>query len=772
MTISSNKNVRSVSREIGGRTLTIETGWIAKQATGSVIVSYGETVVMSTVVDGGPKDLPFFPLTVDYREKTYSAGKIPGGFFKREAAPTLKEVLAMRMLDRSVRPMFAAGFQNEVQVMSSVLSFDQENEPEVLSMIGGMAAIHLSHIPFEGAMGAVRLGYVDGNIIINPTKSVLEMDNNILDLTMSGTATAVCMVEAGAKELPDSEVPGALAAGHEVIKEIITMLDELRGMCGKEKLAVEAPVKDTATADEVLAKYGEEAVEQVLLTSGKFERYAAVDVFVKQVIAEMAPAGDSEEDQAEQKRYKKGAKKVANDIERKMTLNNKRVDGRTGKDIRQIDIETSLLPRVHGSTLFTRGETQAIVATTLGSVDDEMFIDGLNAEKTKNKFFLHYNFPPFCTGEAKMLRGTSRREKGHGNLAERALRPMLPDHHDFPYTIRIVSDITESNGSSSMASVCGGCLSMLDAGVPMKAPVAGIAMGLIMDEETGQYNVLSDILGSEDHHGDMDFKVTGTPNGITGLQMDIKVKGLSNEILAEAIGQAKDGRLHILGKMNEALDGARESISPYAPANKSIKIPASKIGFVIGPKGANIRDLQETFGVNVNIMDDEGNVQVSGTPIENVEACIERIRQQTRVIAIGERFTGKVTGVKDFGCFVDLGGGQEGMCHISELDVERTEQVEDICNEGDNLDVMVVNVDERSGKIRLSRRIAMLPEEEVAGAIEAASRPSRPAGRGRDDRGRGRDDRGGRGRDDRGGRGRDDRGGRDRDRDRGPRERV
>ncbi|MHC4823651.1 MAG: polyribonucleotide nucleotidyltransferase [Planctomycetota bacterium] len=753
--------MRSVSREIGGRTLTIETGWIAKQTSGSVIVSYGETVVMSTVVDGGPKDLPFFPLTVDYREKTYSAGKIPGGFFKREAAPTLKEVLAMRMLDRSVRPMFAAGFQNEVQVMSAVLSFDQENEPEVLSMIGGMAAIHLSHIPFEGAMGAIRLGYVDGNVIINPTKSVLEMDNNLLDLTMSGTEGAVCMVEAGAKELPDSEVPGVLAAGHEVIKEIIGMLEELRGMCGKDKLEVEAPVVDTDTAAEVLAKYGEEHVVEVLKTDGKFERYGAVDAFVAQAIAEMAPEGDSEEAMAEQKRYKKGAKMVANDIERKMTLENNRVDGRDGKTIRQIDIETSLLPRVHGSTLFTRGETQAIVATTLGSSDDEMFVDGLNAEKTKNKFFLHYNFPPYCTGEAKMLRGTSRREKGHGNLAERALRPMLPDHMDFPYTIRIVSDITESNGSSSMASVCGGCLSMLDAGVPMKAPVAGIAMGLIMDEETGQYNILSDILGSEDHHGDMDFKVTGTEAGITALQMDIKVKGLSAEIMAEAITQAQEGRLHILGKMAEALDGARESISQYAPANKSVKVPKEKIGFVIGPKGANIRELQETYGVNVNILDEEGNVQVSGTPVENVDACIERIRQQTRVIAIGERFNGKVTGVKDFGCFVDLGGGQEGMCHISELASERTEEVSDVCNEGDMLDVIVVNVDERSGKIRLSRRIALLPEEEVEEAIAAAARPARPSGR--------RDDRGGRGR------GRDDRGGRDRDRggrDRGSRERV
>jgi polyribonucleotide nucleotidyltransferase len=756
MTISNNPNVHSVSREIGGRTLTLETGWIAKQASAAVIVTYGETVVMSTVVDGGPKDLPFFPLTVDYREKTYAAGKIPGGFFKREARPSTKEVLAMRLLDRSVRPMFAPGFQNEVQIMGAVLSYDQENEPEVLSMIGGMAAIHLSHIPFEGAMSAIRLGYLDGNVLINPTRSILERDDNILDLTMSGTQSAVAMVEAGAVELPDAEVPKVLAAGHAVIQDIIGMVEELREKCGKAKLEVEAPTSDEETPAAILAKYGEEAVEQVLLTDGKFERYGAIDTWVKQVIAEMAPEGDSEEAQAEQYKIKKGAKKVANDIERKMTLNNKRVDGRDGKTIREIWIETSILPRAHGSTLFTRGETQAIVASTLGSADDEMWLDGLNSEKQKSKFYLHYNFPPFCTGEAKPLRGTSRRELGHGALAERAIRPMLPDHVDWPYTIRIVSDITESNGSSSMASVCGGTLSLLDAGVPMKAPVAGIAMGLIMDEETGQYNVLSDILGSEDHHGDMDFKVTGTETGITALQMDIKVKGLSADILAEAIAQARDGRLHILGKMAEALDGARTNISPYAPANKSIKIPAEKIGFLIGPKGANIRELQETYGVNVNILDEDGNVQVSGNPSENVDACLERIRQQTRVIAIGERFNGKVTGVKDFGCFVDLGGGQEGMCHISELAAERVEEVEDICKEGDMIDVMVVNVDERSGKIRLSRRVAMLPEEEVAEALEAASRPA-PR---RDGGGRGRDGgRGGRDRD-RGGRG----GGRDRDR--------
>jgi len=767
MTISRNNNVKSVSREIGGRTLTLETGWIAKQASGCVIATYGETVVMSTAVDGGIRDLPFFPLTVDYREKTYSAGKIPGGFFKREARPSTKEVLAMRLLDRSVRPMFPEGYKNEVQVMSAVLSYDQENEPEVLHMIAGMAAVHISAIPFAGPMAAVRLGYVDGHVLVNPTRSIIESDANILDLTMSASKDSVCMVEAGAKELPDAETVAALAAGHDVCREICEMINELREIAGKEKTEVAAVVKDTETPAAVLAKYGEETVRNVLLTQGKFERYAAIDVFVKQVIADAVEGMDEGSDEYGEtaKKYKSAAKTVANEVERRMTLQGQRVDGRDTKTIRPIEIETQFLPRVHGSALFTRGETQAIVTTTLGSTDDEMFIDGLNEEKRKAKFYLHYNFPPYCTGEAKMLRGTSRREQGHGALAERALEPLLPDYSDFPYTIRIVSDITESNGSSSMASVCGGSLSLMDAGVPVKAPVAGIAMGLIMEGD--EYAVLSDILGSEDHHGDMDFKVTGTTEGITALQMDIKVKGLKREILEEALEQARVGRLHILDCMAEALEGSRSSLSPYAPCNKSIKIPADKIGFLIGPKGANIKALQEEHGVNVNILDDEGNVQVSGTPENKVDECLEVIRQQTRQIGRGEVFTGRVTSVKDFGCFVDLGGGREGMCHISELDMGRVDTVEDVCNEGDDLTVIVVNVDERSGKIRLSRRVALLPEEERAEAIEAASRPT---GGGRPGGGRG-GDRGGRGGGDRGGRGGDrggDRGGRGGDRG-GPR---
>ena len=752
MTLSKNKNVQSVSREIGGRTLTLETGWIAKQANACVIATYGETVVMSTAVDGGPRDLPFFPLTVDYREKTYASGKIPGGFFKREAQPTTKEVLAMRMLDRSIRPMFPEGFMNDIQVMSAVLSYDQENEPEALHMIAGMAAMAISDIPFETTMAAVRLGWIDGNVVVNPTHSVLENEANILDLTMSCSKDAVCMVEASAEVLPDSEVCGALAAGHEVCKEIIGMVEELAGMVGTVKRDVVTVEKDTTKQDALMEKHGQDALRKVLLTEGKFERYAAVDAWVATAIEENADAEDDDDKAA----WKSAAKAVMNSVERQMTLDGQRVDGRDTTTIRAIEIETQLLPRVHGSSLFTRGETQAIVTTTLGSTDDEQFLDGLRQETIKSRFYLHYNFPPYCTGEARMLRGTSRREKGHGMLAQRALTPVLPDYTDFPYTIRIVSDITESNGSSSMASVCGGCLSLMDAGVPIKAPVAGIAMGLIMDEESGKYAILSDILGSEDHHGDMDFKVTGTEAGVTALQMDIKVKGLKPEIMEEALEQARQGRLHILDCMAAHLDAPRTKISPYAPANKAIKIPADKIGFLIGPKGANIKALQETYGVNVNIVDDEGNVQVSGTPEEQVNACLETIRAQTRQISPGERFTGKVTSVKDFGCFVDLGGGREGMCHISELAEGRVESVADVCQEGDDMEVMVVNVDERSGKIRLSRRVAMLPEDQVEEAIAAAAKPM-GGGRGGDrgGRGGGRDRDRGRGRDSRSGGGRE-----------------
>ncbi len=741
MTISKNPNVRSVSREIGGRTLTLETGWVAKQASASVIVSYGETVVLAAVTDGGRKELPFFPLTVEYKEKAYAAGKIPGGFFKREGRPDTKEILTCRLTDRSVRPMFVEGYRNEVQVMNLVLSYDQENEPEVLSMIASMAALALSPIPCEGPMAAVRLGWIDGNIIVNPTFSILENEANRLDLIMSATRDAVTMVEAGGRELPDSEVAKVLAAGHEVCREIVGMIEELGKMVGQPKVAVQVPAEDTETPAMLRAKYREAAVRKVLLTSGKHERYTAIAEFTQKCVADNAPAGEEPEAKVAQAKIKAGAEKLLNDVERIMTLEGQRVDGRDTKTVRPIAIETGLLPRTHGSTLFTRGETQAIVTATLGSTDDEQFIDGLRQERRKNRFLLHYNFPPYSTGEAKPIRGTSRRETGHGALAERALRGVLPKYEDFAYTIRIVSEITESNGSSSMASVCGGCLALMDAGVPITAPVAGIAMGLIVEGD--KWTVLSDILGSEDHHGDMDFKVAGTRNGITALQMDIKVRGLKPEIMEAALAQARVGRMHILDKMAEALPAPRTHLSPYAPINKSITIPSEKIGFLIGPKGANIRELQETYGVVVSVVGDDGVVQVSGNPVEQVDACLERIRQQTRVIQSGERFKAKVTSIKDFGCFVDLGGGQEGMCHISELDLGRVETVEHVCQLGDEIDVVVVEVDERTGKIRVSRRVALLPEDQRAAAIEGARKPAR--GRGGPGGGRGGRDRGDRG---------------------------
>ncbi|RMH02447.1 MAG: polyribonucleotide nucleotidyltransferase, partial [Planctomycetota bacterium] len=728
MTVSKNPNVCSVSREIGGRTLTIETGWVAKQASGAVMVSYGESVVLSAVVDGGPRDLPFFPLTVDYREKTYAAGQIPGNFFRREGRPSTKEVLAMRVTDRSVRPMFQEGYRNEVQIMSSVLSFDQENEPDVLSMIGAFAALHISDIPFLGPMGAVRMGWVDGNVVINPPHSLLQSDANRLDLILAATDEAITMVEAGAHELPEAEVLKALRAGHEVCRTICEMAEELRRKCGAPpKQEVEAPEKDEETPARVLAHLGEERIRAALLTQGKHERYAAIDALVEEAVAALAPAGEDEEALLAQSQVKEAAKEVFNQVERRMTLQGQRVDGRGPKDIRPIAIETRFLPRAHGSALFTRGETQAIVAATLGSADDEALIDDLHHGEHKERFMLHYNFPPFSVGEARPIRGTSRREYGHGALAERALRAVLPEYQDFPYTIRVVSDITESNGSSSMASVCGGCLSMLDAGVPLKASVAGIAMGLI--KEGDDYVVLSDILGSEDHHGDMDFKVTGTREGITALQMDIKVKGLSDEIMAEALEQARQGRLYILDKMAEALPGPAENISPYAPINLATRIPPDKIGFLIGPKGANIKKLQEDFGVTVSVLNDDGDIQVSGSPVEQVRACIAAIEEQTKDVEVGTVYRGRVTSVKPFGCFVELGGGKEGMCHISELADGRVQEVEDVCKVGDEIEVAVVSVDS-FGKIRVSRRVAMLPEEERAAAIEAAQKPSPRRGSG------------------------------------------
>lgn len=722
MPISHHPAVQSVAREIGGRTLTIESGWLAKQAAGAAVVSFGETAVLAAVVDGGERELDFFPLTVEYREKTYAAGKIPGGFFKREGRPTTKEILASRLTDRAVRPMFAEGYRNDLQILSNVLSYDQENEPEALSMIAAFAALHLSSIPFQGPMGAVRLGWLGGRLVVNPTRTILDQASNRLDLTLGATRDALVMVEAGAQDLPESEILRALRAGHEVCRQVCDMMDELRAKLGAPaKQAVAPPVEDRAAQEEVRGVLGAERVRAALLVAGKHERKAALAALEEQALAALAPSADTSEAVERQARVRAAVQAVANAAERSLILEGVRVDGRDTRAIRPISIEVGLLPRAHGSALFTRGETQALVTATLGSYEDEQILDGLRTEEERARFLLHYNFPPFSVGEVRPLRGTSRREYGHGALAERALRPALPDYEAFPYTLRVVSEILESNGSSSMATVCGSSLALMDAGVPVKAPVAGIAMGLVKDGD--RFVILSDILGSEDHHGDMDFKVAGTREGITALQMDVKVKGLPESVLAEALEQARVGRLHILDQMAAVLPRHRDRISAYAPVNRFLSIPPDKIGFLIGPKGATIRKLQEDFGVTINIIGDDGTVQVSGTPAEKVEEAIQTIRGMTRELEVGTRLRGHVVSVKPFGCFVDLGGGQEGLVHISELAEGRVNEVSDVCKIGDEIDVVVVSVDD-AGKVRLSRRLALLPDDQIPALLETAQRPS------------------------------------------------
>ncbi|HKD99964.1 MAG TPA: polyribonucleotide nucleotidyltransferase [Planctomycetota bacterium] len=709
------QNAVQVRREIAGRTLTIETGRMAKQASGSVLVQYGDSVVLVAACTAPPRleGADFFPLTVDYREKTYAAGKVPGGFFKREGRPTTKEILTMRLTDRSIRPMFPEGYRDEVQVMASVLATDQENDPDVLSMIGAFAALEVSEIPFQGPMGAVRIGHVDGKLVVNPTHSQLKRPDSKLELVVAGTAEAIVMVEAGGNEIDEETMVEALELGHSTAREIAAMCAELREKVGKEKTAVAPAAAEDAVRKDVHRRYRDE-VTRALRTKGKHDRAAAIDELRKRVVADhpVASVGDPWTDERARSKREKELKAVFEDlsfdVEREMILAGTRIDGRKTDEIRPIASEVGVLPRVHGSSLFTRGETQALVVTTLGTVEDEQIIDGLYEEEERRKFMLHYNFPPFSVGEVRPIRGTSRRETGHGALAERSLQPVLPPFETFPYTLRVVSDILESNGSSSMASVCGGTLSLMDAGVPIRQPVAGIAMGLITrggSLEPGSYAILSDIAGNEDHNGDMDFKVAGTQHGITGLQMDIKIRGVNRAILGEALAQAKRGRLFILKTMLQSagLRAPRASISPFAPRLEQIRINPTKIGAVIGPKGAVIKKLQDEFKVTVEIVDDTGLIHVSGTKLENVQAAIERIRGMTQEPEIGKVYNGIVKSVKEFGAFVELFPGVEGLCHVSEIADGYVKRVTDVVKVGDPLSVKVINIDD-AGKIKLSHR--------------------------------------------------------------------
>ena len=686
--------VYKVEKEIGGRTLTIETGRLAKQADGAVWVRYADTVVLTSAVSGRvDESRDFFPLLMDYREKAQAAGKIPGGrYYKREGRPSAKEILTMRMMDRPIRPLFPKGYRNEVQVNSIVLSADRENDPDVVAMVGASASLCVSDIPFQGPTGAVRIGRVEGQFIVNPTHTQLETSE--LDLIVAGTAEAVTMVEASANEMAEEDMLRAIALAHSIIKEIVAMQLELRDLCGKPKQAFE-PIRNEPLERELEARLSGPLAERVQI-SGKLASQAAVRELEDSVVEELC-AGD--EPQYPKNEVKAALEHVKKKVVRGMILSGTRCDGRSTTEIRPISCEVGVLPRTHGSGLFTRGETQALVVATLGTSMDEELVDGLRDEYAR-KFMVHYNFPAFSVGEVKPERGPGRREIGHGVLAERALSAVLPDPEEFPYTIRIVSDILESNGSSSMATVCGGTLSMMDAGVPIRHPVAGIAMGLI--SEGDQVRILSDIAGEEDAMGDMDFKVAGTQEGIAALQMDIKTTGVTEATMTQALEQAREGRMHILRQMLSVLDRPRPEISCYAPKLFQIKIDPEKIGAVIGPGGKVIRKIEADSGARVEIEND-GTVTVSSPSGESAEVARTMIEALTEEATVGKTYTGTVTATKDFGAFVEILPGQEGLVHISELADGYVERVEDVVKAGDIVEVKLIAVDEK-GRIKLSRR--------------------------------------------------------------------
>ncbi len=700
-----NNTYARVETEIGGRPVILETGQVARQAHGSVIVTLGGTKAFAAITIGPPREnIDFFPLTVDYREKTEAAGRIPGGFFKREGRPTTKEILTMRLIDRSIRPLFPEGFRQEVQVMSHVLCYDGESSADLAAMIASFAAVRISGIPFEATLGAARIGHVDGKPVVFPSDA-LRRDESRLDLVVAGHKDGIAMVEAGARELSEEEMIDALELGQQVIGQIVELIDELVEKSGKPRMEWTPPAKDEALAREVGAFARE--VEGVLFTEGKHARSEAIDAVRDRCVEKLTIGiSDEEEKSARGKLVKEAFDEVVMRLEREMILQGRRLDGRRPDEIREITIVPNFVPRQHGSVLFTRGETQALVSVTLGTPDDEQIIDGIEEEYRKH-FYLHYNFPPYSVGETRRIAGPGRREIGHGMLAERALAVVLPPKERFPYTIRIVSDIMESNGSSSMASVCGGCLSMMLAGVPLSQPVAGVAMGLIMDGERNA--ILSDIQGSEDHHGDMDFKVAGSGIGITALQMDIKVKGVTRDLLQRALAQAQAGRKFVLRKMLEAVPRPRSEISEFAPRMEALQIPSEKIGFLIGPGGKNIKAMQEQYKVKISVIDDTGNVQVFGTDSKLVKECANAIRAMTETPKIGSRYMGTVKSARDFGAFIEILPGVEGLCHISELDEGYVDRVTDVVNVGDQVEVVIINVDDR-GKIKLSRKAALQPQ--------------------------------------------------------------
>ena len=679
----------------GGRKLVIETGKVARQADAAVMVTYGDTVVLCTAVaQKTPKvGIDFFPLTVNYQEKTFAAGKIPGGFFKREGRPSEKETLTSRLIDRPIRPLFAKGFQNETQIICTVLSHDLENDPDIVSLVGTSAALTLSGIPFLGPIGGARVGYVDNQFVLNPTAEQLE--NSQLDMIVAGTNDAVLMVESEANQLSEETMLGAVMFAHSEFQPVIQAIIELAQECAKEPWEVPEPPAEKEALRARLKDAAESSLREAYRETIKQAR-------VEKVSAAKAAAIEAL-DVAEGEANLLGGlfKDLEKDIVRGNILETgQRIDGRDTKTVRPIVAEVGILPRSHGSSLFTRGETQALAVATLGTGQDEQIIDALEGEYREH-FMLHYNFPPYSVGEASFLRSPGRREIGHGKLAWRAIHAVMPTKEEFPYTIRVVSEITESNGSSSMATVCGTSLAMMDAGVPIERPVAGIAMGLI--KEDSGYAVLSDILGDEDHLGDMDFKVAGTSTGVTSLQMDIKITGITEEIMKSALEQARDGRIHILGEMAKAIDSAREDVSSNAPRITTMSVPKDKIREVIGTGGKVIREICEVTGAKIDI-DDDGTIKVAAVDGDAGQAAIDWIKNIVAEPEVGVIYTGKVVKVVDFGAFVNFLGARDGLCHISELAQERVGKVTDVVNEGDSVKVKVLAIDDR-GKVKLSMKV-------------------------------------------------------------------
>ncbi|MBL43362.1 MAG: polyribonucleotide nucleotidyltransferase [Sphingomonadaceae bacterium] len=732
-------DTKTVSLEWGGKTLTLETGRIARQADGAVLATYGETVVLCAVTAAKSvrEGQDFFPLTVHYQEKFSAAGRIPGGFFKREGRATEKETLTSRLIDRPVRPLFPEGFYNEINVIAQVLSYDGETEPDIVAMIAASAALTISGVPFMGPIGAARVGFKNGEYVLNPSLEDALGEDGRLDLVVAATQDAVMMVESEAKELTEEEMLGAVMFAHEESRKVIGAIVDLAEQAAKDPWEIDTSDDTSAIKEKLRGIVGDDIAAAYKLTD-KSARSDALNA-----AREKAKEAFAEEEPQTQMVAGKAVKKLEAEIVRGAILKDgQRIDGRKLDQVRPIEAMVGLLPRTHGSALFTRGETQAICTTTLGTKDAEQMIDGLEG-LSYNHFMLHYNFPPYSVGEVGRFGFTSRRETGHGKLAWRALHPVLPKHEDFPYTIRILSDITESNGSSSMATVCGGCLSMMDAGVPIERPVSGIAMGLILEGD--EFAVLSDILGDEDHLGDMDFKVAGSESGITSLQMDIKVAGITQEIMKTALEQAKAGRAHILGEMSKALTGARTEVSKHAPRIETMQIDKSKIRDVIGTGGKVIREIVAETGAKVDI-DDEGVIKISSSNADEIEAAKKWIEGIVEEAEVGKIYNGKVVNIVDFGAFVNFMGGKDGLVHVSEMKNERVEKPTDVVSEGQEVKVKVLEIDQR-GKVRLSMRVV---DQETGEELEDTRPPREPRG----DRGpRGGGDRGGRGGDRRGGRG-------------------